>query len=119
MIRRPPRSTLSSSSAASDVYKRQNKTSISVTLEDEAYGIDEVVAIGYGTQKRANIVGAVASVDGEQLQAIPAMNVSNAISGLIPGTTIIQQTGEPGQGSPRIMIRGRSTVNSCLLYTSD
>src|SRR5665648_30466 len=89
-----------------------NKTSISVTLEDEAYGIDEVVAIGYGTQKRANIVGAVASVDGEQLQAIPAMNVSNAISGLIPGTTIIQQTGEPGQGSPRIMIRGRSTVNS-------
>jgi len=87
------------------------KNVIDITLLSDVTDLEEVVAVGYGTQKRANVVGAVASVDGERLQSIPAMNVSNAISGLIPGTTVIQQTGEPGQGSPRIMVRGRSTIN--------
>ena len=88
------------------------KSVINISLLSDITDLEEVVAVGYGTQKRANVVGAVASVDGERLQSIPAMNVSNAISGLIPGTTVIQQTGEPGQGSPRIMVRGRSTINS-------
>jgi len=88
------------------------KSVINITMVSEVTDLEEVVAVGYGTQKRANVVGAVASVDGERLQSIPAMNVSNAISGLIPGTSVIQQTGEPGQGSPRIMVRGRSTINS-------
>ncbi len=88
------------------------KSVINISLLSDVTDLEEVVAVGYGTQKRANVVGAVASVDGERLQSIPAMNVSNAISGLIPGTTVIQQTGEPGQGSPRIMVRGRSTINS-------
>lgn len=98
-------------------YKTQeivvsNETSINVSLVSDVTDLDEVVVVGYGVQKRANVVGAVASIGGEKLLAIPAMNVSNAISGLIPGTTIIQQTGEPGQMSPRIMVRGRTTVNS-------
>ena len=96
---------------AVDIKIGQNSV-INVSMKTETTGLDEVVVVGYGTQKRANVVGAVASVDGEKLQSIPAMNVSNAISGLIPGTTVIQTTGEPGQGSPRIMVRGRSTVNS-------
>lgn len=87
------------------------KTSIDVRLAAQVTDIDEVVIVGYGTQRRANVVGAVASVDGEKLESIPAVNVSNAISGLIPGATVIQMTGEPGQHSPRIMIRGRTTVN--------
>jgi len=85
---------------------------INASMKTETTGLDEVVVVGYGTQKRATVVGAVASVDGERLQSIPAMNVSNAISGLIPGTTVIQTTGEPGQGSPRIMVRGRTSLNS-------
>jgi TonB-linked SusC/RagA family outer membrane protein len=89
-----------------------DKTVINVGLVSAMTDLDEVVVVGYGTQKRANVVGAVASVNGEKLLSIPSMNVSNAISGLIPGTTIIQQTGEPGQMSPRIMVRGRTTVNS-------
>ena len=88
------------------------RSAVNVTLEAAVTDIDEVVVVGYGTQKRANVVGAVASVDGEKLQSISAVNVSNAISGLIPGATVIQQTGEPGQMSPRIMVRGRTTVNS-------
>ena len=88
------------------------RSTINITLEAAVTDIDEVVVVGYGTQKRANVVGAVSSVDGEKLQAMASANVSNAISGLIPGATVIQQTGEPGQMSPRIMIRGRTTVNS-------
>ncbi|MBA4407886.1 MAG: TonB-dependent receptor [Odoribacter sp.] len=98
-------------------YKSQeievnNETSINVSLVSDVTDLDEVVVVGYGVQKRANVVGAVASIGGEKLLAIPAMNVSNAISGLIPGATIIQTTGEPGQMNPRIMVRGRTTVNS-------
>ncbi len=88
------------------------QTTIDIKLVQDIQNLEEIVVVGYGTQKRANVVGAVASVDGNKLQSIPAVNVSNAISGLIPGATIVQQTGEPGQMTPRIMIRGRSTLNS-------
>jgi len=88
------------------------KTVINAVLKTETIGVEEVVIVGYGAQKRSSVVGAVASVDGEKLQSIPAMNVSNALSGLVPGMTVIQQTGEPGQMSPRLMVRGRTTVNS-------
>ena len=88
------------------------KNVINVTLLSDVIGIEEVVAVGYGTQKRANVLGAVASVDGKQLQAIPSMNVSTALSGLIPGLTVIQGSGEPGQMTPRLMVRGRTTLNT-------
>lgn len=88
------------------------QTTIDIKLVQDIQNLEEIVVVGYGTQKRANVVGAVASVDGNKLQGIPAMNVSNAISGLVPGATVVQQTGEPGQMSPRIMIRGRSTINT-------
>ena len=89
-----------------------DKTEINVQLLSSMTDVDEVVVVGYGVQKRANVVGAVASVNGDKLLAIPAMNVSNAISGLIPGLTVVQTSGEPGQGSPRMMVRGRTTINS-------
>ncbi len=57
------------------------QTTINITMAAEITDLDEVVVVGYGTQKRANVVGAVTSVTGETLAAIPAMNVSNAISG--------------------------------------
>lgn len=88
-----------------------NQTAINVTMAAEVTDLDEVVIVGYGTQKRANVVGAVTTVNGDKLAAIPAMNVSNAISGHLAGSTVIQQTGEPGQMSPRILVRGRTTLN--------
>jgi len=86
------------------------RTTIDVIMVAQVTDIDEIVVVGYGQQKRANVVGAVTSVDGSTLQAIPAVNVSNAISGRLPGSVVIQQTGEPGQHSPRILVRGRSTL---------
>ncbi len=90
----------------------ENKTKIDVALKVNTTELDELVVVGYGVQKRTNVVGAVASVSGDKLQNIPAMNVSNAISGMMPGTTVIQTTGEPGQGTPRIQVRGRTSMNS-------
>ena len=87
-----------------------NQTAINITMAADITDLDEVVVVGYGTQKRANVVGAVTTVSGEQLAAIPAMNVSNAISGHLAGSTVIQQTGEPGQMTPRVLVRGRTTL---------
>ncbi len=87
-----------------------NQTSINITMAALVTDLDEVVVVGYGTQKRANVVGAVTTVSGEKLAAIPAMNVSNAISGYLPGSVVIQQTGEPGQMTPRVLVRGRTTL---------
>jgi TonB-linked SusC/RagA family outer membrane protein len=88
-----------------------DKTVLNVALKVNTTELDELVVVGYGVQKRTNVVGAVASVSGDKLQNIPAMNVSNAISGMIPGATVMQTSGEPGQGSPRIQVRGRTTMN--------
>lgn len=86
------------------------QTTINQTMAAEITDLDEVVVVGYGTQKRANVVGAVTTVSGEMLAAIPAVNVSNAISGHLPGSVVIQQTGEPGQMTPRVLVRGRTTL---------
>jgi TonB-linked SusC/RagA family outer membrane protein len=87
-----------------------NQAAINVTMTAEITDLDEVVVVGYGTQKRANVVGSVTTVNGAKLAAIPAMNVSNAISGYLPGSVVIQQTGEPGQMTPRVLVRGRTTL---------
>ncbi len=85
---------------------------VDMALKQEVTDLDEVVVVGYTTQKRANVVGSVTSLSGEGLAQIPAANINNAISGRLPGTTIMQGSGEPGQQTPRIMIRGRSTLGA-------
>ncbi len=87
-----------------------NQTNINVTLEAETIGLEEVIAVGYASQKKANIVGSVTSVSGEKIQSIPSADVTNAISGRMPGSVVIQESGEPGQNSARILVRGRTTL---------
>ena len=86
------------------------KNVIDVALTGELTGLDEVVVVGYGTQKRANVVGSVTSISGNAIQSIPSSSVSTAIAGRLPGSVVIQETGEPGNLSARILIRGRSTL---------
>ena len=84
---------------------------VDVVLSEQVTGLDEVVVVGYTTQKRANVVGSVTSISGASLQGIPAASVSNAISGRLPGTVVITQNGEPGQDiNARILVRGRGTL---------
>lgn len=87
-----------------------NQNTINITLEAESIGLDEVIAVGYATQKKANVVGSVATVSGEQIAAIPAADVTNTLSGRMSGVTGIQGTGEPGQSSTTLLVRGRTTL---------
>jgi TonB-linked SusC/RagA family outer membrane protein len=78
-------------------------------LED-TQALDEVVVIGYGTQKKVTLTGSVASVKGEEIIKSPAVNVGNALAGRLSGVTVNNRSGEPGNDDPKIYIRGRSTT---------
>jgi TonB-linked SusC/RagA family outer membrane protein len=88
------------------------QTVVDIVLSGEVTDLDEVVVVGYSTQKRANVIGSVTAINGTDLKAVPAMNVSMAISGRLPGAVVIQTTGEPGNTSPRILVRGRNNLGS-------
>ncbi len=86
------------------------QTVVNVTLVSDAELLEEIVVVGYGRQKKANVVGSVTAISGSDVVAIPAPDVSNAISGRLPGSVIVQSSGEPGRNSARILIRGRTTL---------
>jgi TonB-linked SusC/RagA family outer membrane protein len=88
-----------------------NKTTINVTLAEETIGIEEVVAVGYGVQKKINLTGSVASLNAEELVSRPVPKVSNALAGQMPGVTVISASGAPGAGSV-VRIRGIGTMNN-------
>ena len=80
-----------------------------VVMEEEAIGVDEVVVVGYGTQKRSDITGTVASLGKERLDMVPNLNIAQAIQGSIPGIMINQTTSGAAPGES-IMIRGRNSI---------
>lgn len=82
-----------------------------VTLSESTTGIDEVVVVGYGTQKKESVVGAVAQVGNESLMRSGSSNVTNALAGKMSGVLTMQQAGEPGASSSEIVIRGVSSWN--------
>ena len=88
-----------------------NQMAINVKLEEETIGLEEVVAVGYGTVKKSDLTGSVASVSSERLLDKPAFNVAQAIAGKIAGVKIVERSGEPG-GNPFIRIRGTNSINS-------
>ncbi|MFW6289751.1 MAG: TonB-dependent receptor [Mariniphaga sp.] len=88
-----------------------DQTSIDVTMEEEAIGLEEVVAIGYGTQRRENVIGSVTAVHEEELTSAPVGRVSNALAGRLPGGIFMQESGEPGNDAAIIRVRGNSTFN--------
>lgn len=88
------------------------KTSVGVVMEEDAIGIDEVVAVGYGTQKKVNLTGSVATLKGDKLAKSPAVNVTQSLAGHLPGVIINSRSGEPGKDDSEIYIRGRSTLGN-------
>ena len=97
-------------------YKTQelkvgDQTEINVILLPDVALIDEVVLVGYGTQKKSTLTGSVSTVNGEEIVKSPAMNVTSSIGGTIPGLVAVGQSGEPGEDYATLYIRGRSTLN--------
>ena len=86
------------------------KATINITLADETIGIEEVIAIGYGTQKKASLTAAVSNMKTEQIASIPTSNLSNVLAGRLSGTSIISSTGTPGISSS-IRVRSTSSWN--------
>jgi len=89
------------------------KATIDVILELESEALDEVVVVGYGTQKKESVVGAIAQVKGEDLQELTMgiTNVEEALQGQLPGVTTIQGSGVPGRNDMQIFIRGQASWN--------
>ena len=86
------------------------KTAINVTLIEETIGIEEVVAVGYGTQKKVNMTGSVSSISGKDILNRPVGQTSMALQGIAPGVTVTQNSGQPGNDGGTIRIRGIGTL---------
>ncbi len=85
------------------------KTTIDIQMEEDAIGLDEVVAIGYGTVKKSDLTGSVTSVKSGELSAIPSSSVIQALSGRAAGVHVKQNTGAPG-GAISVRIRGTNSI---------
>lgn len=110
----------------SDVgYKTQEipigkKTTFSISLETSVNSLNEVVVVGYGTQKKVTVTGAVSQVKGSELQKTPTVNLSNALVGRLSGVSAVQSSGEPGYDGSNIRIRGTNTFgNTSALIVVD
>ncbi|WP_183576461.1 SusC/RagA family TonB-linked outer membrane protein [Mucilaginibacter sp. X5P1] len=95
------------------------KTVINVTLPSSAKGLNEVVVVGYGTQKKVNLTGAVSVVSAAQLENRPVTGVTNALEGTVPGVTISSNNGQPGFDAGSINIRGQSLNSTSALVVID
>lgn len=89
-----------------------NQSSINITLVEDSEALDEVVVIGYGVQKKANLTGSVASLNSEALESRSVASVSAALAGQMPGITSIQNSGAPGLQTGKITIRGKNSINA-------
>ncbi|MCM0295224.1 TonB-dependent receptor [Bacteroides fragilis] len=102
-------------------YKTQvinvgNKSSVNIVLVEDSKALEEVVVVGYGTQKKANLSGSVTQVSTKMLADRPIQNVSTALQGLMPGVAITSSGGRPGMDGGAITVRGIGTLNSASPY---
>ncbi len=85
-----------------------NQKIINVSMEEDVKALDEVVVLGYGTQKKGSVIGSVERLDAEKLK-LPSRTISTSLAGNLAGVVAIQSSGEPGYDSARFWIRGIST----------
>lgn len=88
-----------------------NKTNINVQLAEDTQKIDEVVVVGYGTQKKVNLTGSVETIKADVIENRPLRNATDALQGTIPGLTVTSTAGQPGNSSD-FTVRGKSSINS-------
>lgn len=92
--------------------KLNGRTTLNVTVQEDVSQLNEVVVVGYGTQKKVNLTGAVSVIDAEQLTSRPVPNVTGALQGVAPGVTVLRGSGKPGEEGYGVRIRGFSSVNN-------
>lgn len=89
-----------------------NQNTINVVLKEDTKVLDEVVVVGYGTQKKANLTGAVTAIEGATIASKSTADAMSALQGEMPGVTVLRSGGQPGAESSGIRIRGFSSINN-------
>jgi len=89
-----------------------NLSVINIVMDYETFGIEEVVVVGYGVQKKVNLTGAVSAIEGDVIAKKPATDVLSAMQGEMPGVAVLRGSGQPGSESSGIRIRGFSSANA-------
>ncbi len=89
-----------------------DRTTINVVLSENPLALENVVVVGYGTQKKVNLSGAVAQVAGKDLINRPVPNVTSALQGVLPGVAVLRSSGKPGSENYSIRIRGFTSSNA-------
>lgn len=88
------------------------KATINISMESDTELLDELVVVGYGTQKKANLTGAVSNVSLPQMEKRTVAQTSLALQGLVPGITVTQRSGKPGGDGGTISVRGKTTLGN-------
>jgi TonB-linked SusC/RagA family outer membrane protein len=103
-----------------EIQVKPNETIINVIMQDASVKMDDVVVIGYGTQKKESVVGSISTVSVKEIRQTATTSLANAISGRLPGIITRQSSGEPGFDAASVYIRGMSTwVNNKPLVLVD
>jgi TonB-linked SusC/RagA family outer membrane protein len=88
-----------------------SQTVLNITLREDMSSLEEVIVVGYGTQEKRNVTGAIASLDEKSIREIPVSSAVEAMQGQVAGVDIVSNGGRPGQ-NPRILIRGRRSISA-------
>ena len=83
-----------------------NNTNYNIQLLEDSQALDEVVIVGYGSEKKVNVIGSIAQIGGDKVTNRPTSMLSNALAGQMAGVTVIQRSGRPGNNGAEIRIRG-------------
>jgi TonB-linked SusC/RagA family outer membrane protein len=88
----------------------RGESALNIQLLEDVAGLEELVVIGYGTQKKINVTGAVSAIEAKDLDSRPVRNLSTGLQGLMAGVTVVNSTALPGQNGSSIRIRGVGTL---------
>ncbi len=108
----PANSTLEFSYVGFKNYEAKASGNMKVTLTDDTQSLNELVVVGYGTQRKVDLSGSVSAISGDKLSAVPATDAVSALQGQLPGVMIMRSSGQPGSESSGMRIRGFSSANS-------
>lgn len=90
--------------------KVQGDKLLSITMHEDAQTLNDVVVVGYGTQKKVSVTGSLATTQGSDIAKVPTTNITNSLAGRLPGLVSYNRSGEPGYDDAGLLIRGSSTT---------
>ncbi|WP_223151492.1 SusC/RagA family TonB-linked outer membrane protein [Chitinophaga varians] len=88
----------------------EGRTTVNITLQEDTQGLNEVVVVGYGSQKKGDLTGAVATLDGKKLESRPLVNLAQGLQGMVPNLNVNLNNGAPGKGAT-FNVRGNTSIN--------